>query len=358
MGAFVAALGYGAAVTVALPATAAAQAAPAEAAVRDFLENAIVEMRLDAGSEMPIRTDTMEFLPAAEFMPGGGILVTEDMAAATMMGVAYEPWRWTLHEAGGAVRLRLVMGRRKADDPVFVLEGPISRFDGGRADVELRAVVEFDGESEEIVVRASLIALERFDRAALRQQRASLTGAWVLQRAGETEVAGAGTPAVTYTFGSDGSFAVETAGGETAGAPALPGMEALRGRWLTTGWAWTRPPFEAEPQAGPIIMVFRDEPAPHDGQRLVTADLFTLLEQRSDALVIKPFSLAADLGWITLQLRRHALPPGADAQTARRAGGADEPPLHAASATGMQSCMRGGASRFSCAGPLLEVLRR
>jgi hypothetical protein len=296
-----------AALTFAMPTTATAQTAPTEAAVRDFLENSIVEMRLDEESWMPIRTDTMEFLAAAEFMPGGGILLTEDMAAATMMGRELAPWRWALHEAGGVVSLRLVMGRREVEDPMVVLEGPVSGFDGARADVELRAVVEFDGEVEEIVVRASLIALERLDHAAIREQRASLTGTWVLQRMGETDVADAGMPAVTYSFAPNGTFAVEAAGEGTDGAPAVHGMETVRGRWLTTGRAWTRPPLEAITETGPMLMLFSDEPGPTDVESLLFADVFTILEQRSDALAIKPFAvwpLADGIGWITLQLRR------------------------------------------------------
>jgi hypothetical protein len=291
-------------------ATAAAQIATTEAAVRDFLENSLVEMALDEESWLPIRTDTMEFLPAADLMPGGGIVVTDDIAMSAMVGMAVEPWRWALHETAGIVTLQLVMGRREADDPAIVLTGPVSAFDGTHASVELRGTVEFEGAPDEvvvekIVVRASLIALVRLDRDGVRQQRASLAGSWTLHRIGDTVLAGADMPGVTYTFATDGTFAVEAAaaaaGTEVAAALSMLDGGSLHGRWLTTAWTWTRPPMEAEVESGPILMLYRD------AQQRTTPALFTILQQRGDTLVIKPFAmwtLGDGLGWITLQLRR------------------------------------------------------
>jgi hypothetical protein len=290
--------------------TATGQTAATEAAVRGFLENSLLKMQLEGESWMPFRTDTLEFLRAADLMPGGGIIMTEDLAVSAMFATAVEPWRWALHETAGVVTLQLIMGRSNADDRAIVLAGPISAFDGTRASVELRATVEFEGEQgevvvEEVVVRATLIALTSLDRDAVQQQRASLAGGWTLQRIGDTVIADAGMPAISYTFAADGTFIVAVVDGAPGTeAPAVLSLlagESQRGRWLTTAWTWTRPPVEAAVQNGRILMLYRD------AQQRTTPELFTILEQSGDALVIKPFALwphADDLGWITLQLRR------------------------------------------------------
>jgi hypothetical protein len=297
------------------PGPAVAQTPATRAAIHGFLQNSLIKMQLDEESWLPVSTDTVEFLPAANLMPGGGILVTEDLAMSAMVGLAVEPWRWALHETAGIVTLQLIMGRKHADDPTIVLAGPVSAFDGTRARIELRGTVQFEEEPgrvvvEEIVVRATLIALTPLDHKAVQQQRASLAGGWTLQRIGDNVVAGPDMPAVTYTFAADSTFAVAAAdaapGAEAAAVLSMLDGGSLHGRWLTTAWTWTRPPMEAAVESGRILMLYRD------AQQRTTPELFTILEQTADALVIKPFALwphGQDLGWITLQLRRQAARP-------------------------------------------------
>jgi hypothetical protein len=273
-----------------------AQAAPTEAAVRDFLENSVLQMRLEEGGLLMLDTDTIEFLPAAPLMPGGGILVTRDLAEARSVGAPHEPLRWSLRHTGGAPSLSLIV--MDEGEPVVTIEGPLSGFDGERVDVELRGSAPGPDGVEQIVVRASLIALERLAPGARDRQREALAETWTLQRLGEQSFDQAGMPPVTYTFAPDGTFVVGAEGG--LGTDLLSGRtsETLRGHWVTTGKAWTRPPLEGDYEHGPLLILFGDEPVP---------DVFMILEHRPDTLAIKnlaPWPLAGELSWITVHLRR------------------------------------------------------
>lgn len=283
------------AVAVLAAAPAHAQEATAEAAIRDFLENSMLQMRLEEGSWMPINTDTLEFLPAARVIAGGGIVVSGDLAESKSAGVPYEPWQWTLRSTSGAPSLTLI--RVQDGEPTITLEGTMSGFDGERVDVELRGSAPGRDGNEPIVVRASLIALKRLAPGVRERQWGALAGTWTLQRFGERDVTQVGIPPITYTFDPDGSFAVEAEDGMIDSISGLK-RETLRGRWGVTGMAWTRPPFEGDYENGPLLILFGDEPAP---------DVFMILEQSDSSLALKmlePSFITGEMSWFTLYLRR------------------------------------------------------
>jgi hypothetical protein len=297
--ALVLATAVAAGITLATPHHAGAQSAPTAGSVRAFLESSAVQMRLEEGSWMPIDTEALEFMPAAGLVPGGGIVITRDLAEAASMGVAYEPWRWSLGDVAGVPVLRMVYVQD--GEPVVTLETAVSDLHGDRIRVELRGSARYgDGidEIEAIEVDASFIALDRIEPAARRRQGQAISGAWVLHRIGDASVHGAGMPAITYTFAPDGGFTVEAVGDGGADVAAVVAMESLRGQWLVTGRPWTKPPLEGDYEHGPLLLLYGDAPAP---------SVFMIVEQDGDSLAIKPLApwpLADELGWITLHLRR------------------------------------------------------